>query len=148
MFSFELLYSVSKRFIVHFYDPRVFYNWTIFGRMIQAFRDLRVRIAFGILLLTCYSGIPWFIYQLKKYQSTSFFLIDSQESSEEDCSICYDDPDQTMVHLPTCKHLYHRKCILSWLQSHLNCPMCRQTISHISASTPLSPSVSLDTPER
>ena len=145
MFSFEILYLVSKRFIVHFYDPRVFYNWTIFNRMIQAFRDLRVRIAFGILLLTCYSGIPWFIYQLKKYQSASFFLIDSQESSEEDCSICYDDPDQTMVHLPTCKHLYHRKCILSWLQSHLNCPLCRQTIS---ASSFLSPSLSLDTPER
>jgi len=158
MFSFELLYSVSKRLIVHFYDPDVFYNWTTlpaiascgvgtFGRIIQTFRDLRVRIAFGILLLTCYSGIPWFISQLKKYQSTSFFLIDSQESSEEDCSICYDDPDQTMVHLPTCKHLYHRKCILSWLQSHLNCPMCRQTISHISASNLLSPSVSLDTQE-
>ena len=144
MFSFELLYSVSKRFIVHFYDPDVFYKWTTF-RMIQAFRDLRVRIAFGILMLTCYSGIPWFIYQLKKYQSTSFFLIDSQESSEEDCSICYDDPDQTMVHLPTCKHLYHRKCILSWLQSHLNCPLCRQSIN---ASSFLSPSLSLDTPER
>jgi hypothetical protein len=157
MFSFEILYWVSKRFIVHFYDPRVFYNWTIFNRMIQAFRDLRVRIAFGILMLTCYSGIPWFMAQLKKYQSASFFLIDSQEtsvviestdsSSEEDCSICYDDPDQTMVHLPTCKHLYHRKCILSWLQSHLNCPMCRQTIRHISSSTLLSPSVSLDTQE-
>jgi len=145
MFSFEILYWVSKRLIVHFYDPRVFYNWTIFNRMIQAFRDLRVRIAFGILLLTSYSGIPWFMSQLKKYQSASFFLIDSQESSEEDCSICYDDPDQTMVHLPTCKHLYHRKCILSWLQSHLNCPLCRQTIS---ASSFLSPSLSLDTPER
>ena len=139
MFSFEILYSVSKRLIVHFYDPRVFHEWMTFSRLIQAFRDLRVRIAVGIMMLTCYSGIPWMMAQWKTYQSASFFLIESQEtsvliesadsSSKEDCSICYDDPDQTMVHLPSCKHLYHRKCILSWLQSHLSCPMCRQTVT-------------------
>lgn len=129
MFSFEILYSVSKRLLVHFYDPRVFHEWmTANTRWIQAFRDLRVRIVIGIMMLTCYSGIPWMMAQWKKYQSASFFLIDSQESTKEDCSICYDDPDQTMVHLPSCKHLYHRKCILSWLQCHLSCPMCRQTV--------------------
>jgi RING-H2 zinc finger domain len=131
MFSFEILYLVSKRLIAHFYDPRVFYNWTTFSRMIEAFRDLRVRIAFGILLLTSYSGISWLIGRLKMYQSASFFLIDSQESSEEDCSICYDDHDQTMVHLPNCKHMYHRRCILNWLQYRLNCPMCAQSIHNI-----------------
>ena len=128
MFSFEILYLVSKRLIVHFYDPRVFYKWTNFSPLIQAFRDLRVRIAVGIMMLTCYSGIHWMMAQWKKYQSASFFLIQSADSSKEDCSICYDDPDQTMVHLPSCKHLYHRRCILSWLQCHFNCPMCRQTV--------------------
>ena len=141
MISFEMLYSVSKHlmghlddFVVsdggHLDDPRVFYNWTANSRWIEAFRDLRVRIAVGIMMLTCYSGIPWMMAQWKKYQSASFFLIESADSSsKEDCSICYDDPDQTMVHLPSCKHLYHRKCILSWLQSHLSCPMCRQTVT-------------------
>ncbi len=121
MFSLEILYVLSKHIV-----PRAFYEWVSF------FRDIRIRIAFGLLAITFYSGLPWFLGQLKKHRSASFFQVDLQESSStDDCSICYDDGDHTMVHLPNCKHLYHRKCILSWLQYQLSCPVCRQEVKKL-----------------
>jgi len=123
MFSLEILYALSKHVMFQLYSPRVFYEWVSFVR------DIRVRISIGLVAITLYSGLPWFLAQLRTHQSASFFQVELQESSDEnDCSICYDNPDHTMVHLPNCKHSYHRKCILTWLGYQLSCPVCRQQV--------------------
>ena len=30
--------------------------------------------------------------------------------------------------MPVCKHLFHNKCILYWLQTNCSCPNCRNDI--------------------
>ncbi len=42
------------------------------------------------------------------------------------CSICLEDFNISDILLQlTCKHIYHRECLLHWLQTHYRCPYCR-----------------------
>ncbi len=42
------------------------------------------------------------------------------------CSICLGDFNLSDILLQlTCKHIYHRECLLHWLQTHYRCPYCR-----------------------
>jgi hypothetical protein len=42
------------------------------------------------------------------------------------CSICLGDFNLEDILLQlTCKHIYHRECLLHWLQTHYRCPYCR-----------------------
>jgi hypothetical protein len=42
------------------------------------------------------------------------------------CSICLGDFNLSDILLQlTCKHIYHRECLLQWLQTHYRCPYCR-----------------------
>lgn len=43
------------------------------------------------------------------------------------CSICLADykPRHVVRLLPECNHLFHVKCIDTWLKVHPTCPMCR-----------------------
>nr|XP_043633631.1 RING-H2 finger protein ATL70-like [Erigeron canadensis] len=46
------------------------------------------------------------------------------------CSICLADykPSVDVVRLlPKCDHLFHRKCIDTWLRVHPTCPVCRNS---------------------
>jgi hypothetical protein len=50
----------------------------------------------------------------------------SNENLSEQCSICLGDFYRTDILLQlTCKHIYHRECLLHWLQTHYRCPYCR-----------------------
>jgi hypothetical protein len=42
------------------------------------------------------------------------------------CSICQDDiePGAEVLKLH-CRHVYHTACVVSWLESHNTCPLCR-----------------------
>ena len=46
------------------------------------------------------------------------------------CSICMSDflNNETILTFPTCHHIFHSPCILEWLNTRSNCPMCRQGI--------------------
>ncbi len=46
------------------------------------------------------------------------------QSSCENCSICFEPLGEHGVPL-RCGHLYHGKCIVPWLQTKGNCPLCR-----------------------
>jgi hypothetical protein len=49
---------------------------------------------------------------------------------EKECSICcenYEVGDE-IYKLP-CRHLYHKHCLARWVQSHPNCPLCRQPLN-------------------
>lgn len=46
------------------------------------------------------------------------------------CPICLGDfVDGDMVRvLPECNHVFHRRCIDTWLSSHSSCPNCRHSL--------------------
>ncbi|KAL3070320.1 hypothetical protein niasHS_016147 [Heterodera schachtii] len=53
-------------------------------------------------------------------------------ANEEDncCAICLDlIENETMVKPLPCNHIFHNKCIKSWLKEHITCPFCRDALS-------------------
>jgi hypothetical protein len=55
---------------------------------------------------------------------------DLEEGEGPMCLICleeFNDPDATVLQSPTCSHLYHKDCIMDWLQRQgtRECPGCR-----------------------
>lgn len=45
-----------------------------------------------------------------------------------DCSICYDAIDIRKSHdymLAPCNHLFHRECLVQWMDVKMECPICR-----------------------
>jgi hypothetical protein len=55
---------------------------------------------------------------------------DLEEGEGPMCLICleeFTEPDATVLHSPTCSHLYHKDCIMDWLQRQgtRECPGCR-----------------------
>ena len=60
-------------------------------------------------------------------------LVSAPGSSQEKCSICLDamDGETRVVQLPcTGKHMYHTKCIETWLSRKQHCPLCN-TLVHV-----------------
>lgn len=46
-----------------------------------------------------------------------------------DCGICYEKlGDDREIIATKCGHLYHKVCIMEWLQRSLSCPECRQPV--------------------
>jgi RING-H2 zinc finger protein RHA1 len=48
------------------------------------------------------------------------------------CSICSDDFTiiSTIIDLPKCNHIFHRRCIGRWLTEFKNkCPLCNTDVS-------------------
>ncbi|KAL3070322.1 hypothetical protein niasHS_016149 [Heterodera schachtii] len=59
-------------------------------------------------------------------------------ANEEDnsCAICLDTIENgTMVKPLPCngKHIFHNKCIKSWIKQHITCPMCRDALAMTNA---------------
>ncbi|PKU70732.1 RING-H2 finger protein ATL70 [Dendrobium catenatum] len=62
---------------------------------------------------------------------------DPQAASSDCCSICladYDNEeegeDNPVRILPICGHVFHVRCVDTWLQQHPNCPVCRSRVMH------------------
>lgn len=50
--------------------------------------------------------------------------------SSNDCAICLaelSEGEKVRV-LPNCNHVFHVKCVDTWLLSHSSCPTCRQSL--------------------
>ncbi|XP_074568761.1 E3 ubiquitin-protein ligase RING1-like [Curcuma longa] len=47
-------------------------------------------------------------------------------SDESQCSVCLDSFETGVIgkKMP-CRHIYHKECILPWLELHNSCPVCR-----------------------
>ena len=43
------------------------------------------------------------------------------------CSICLDNGDLITL---KCKHNFHEKCIVKWMENNYNCPLCRMNYSN------------------
>lgn len=53
-----------------------------------------------------------------------------QSDSYTACAICidhYDDTDEVYVG-EDCNHMFHKECLLDWLQRHDGCPCCRKNM--------------------
>ena len=48
-------------------------------------------------------------------------------NSTDECSICYDKYNQEVGKLK-CDHIFHKKCILKWLETSNTCPLCRENV--------------------
>ena len=67
-----------------------------------------------------------------------------QQQCKIECSICLDtftagdeiawakDGSSTCV-AAGCDHIFHRECLVSWLQHHDECPLCRRLLVHADA---------------
>ena len=48
---------------------------------------------------------------------------------DSSCSICHDMMQSGEVVLKLhCRHCYHESCVVSWLEAHNTCPLCRNTM--------------------
>jgi len=48
----------------------------------------------------------------------------------DSCSVCWQEwKDGDVVKTLPCLHYFHSKCIETWLQTKLNCPLCRAEIN-------------------
>ena len=52
------------------------------------------------------------------------------EDSENICSICFSQFNDLayVLELPECKHVFHFKCVVSWLETNPSCPCCRSDL--------------------
>ncbi|KAJ4885019.1 RING/U-box superfamily protein [Raphanus sativus] len=52
-----------------------------------------------------------------------------EEDDEKRCTVCLDDfePKETVMLTP-CKHMFHEECIVQWLKTKGQCPLCRFVI--------------------
>eukprot|EP01103_Thecamoeba_quadrilineata_P003663 TRINITY_DN13422_c0_g1_i1.p1 TRINITY_DN13422_c0_g1~~TRINITY_DN13422_c0_g1_i1.p1 ORF type:complete len:210 (+),score=27.38 TRINITY_DN13422_c0_g1_i1:154-783(+) len=53
-------------------------------------------------------------------------LTEDSPDLEKECAVCKDEfiKENQVVELP-CEHLFHKDCILPWLESNNSCPVCR-----------------------
>jgi hypothetical protein len=54
--------------------------------------------------------------------------VEPTESTSEICSICYDNASSNTIKL-NCGHIFHNKCIITWLKQSQTCPYCRENIN-------------------
>ena len=61
-----------------------------------------------------------------------------QIDKQEQCSICYYDfIVNELVPQLQCEHIFHQKCIATWLEIHAICPLCRHPQNNISEAQTL-----------
>ena len=78
---------------------------------------------FTVYLVYLHSCIYWLSLVVKSICKKEVYKTISL-SSEEECSICYEEIVKNSVILK-CNHLYHKECIDKWLLEHTTCPQCR-----------------------
>ena len=55
--------------------------------------------------------------------------IEISDASSEDCAVCKECFEKKQIaHRLPCGHMYHRDCILPWIQKHNTCPVCRHVL--------------------
>jgi len=61
-------------------------------------------------------------------RSTSFIFPFHEEPDEAACAICLDPflEGEAITSQSRCTHVFHKNCLLSWLDQHDVCPCCRQ----------------------
>lgn len=51
-------------------------------------------------------------------------------NDEDECSVCLEDFEENCkIRVLLCKHVFHEKCIMSWIFKKQQCPVCRTDMS-------------------
>jgi len=76
-----------------------------------------------------FTGCVDAVSQLQKVPAGSSELIDPEDGSMLQCTICSEplDGPQTVVRT-LCSHFFHEECLEQWCSHHLDCPLCRRHI--------------------
>ena len=64
------------------------------------------------IIYTCEDGI-------------SSYISENEYSPGVECSICLDRMEMKDIERLRCKHIFHRKCLSSWMDVNNVCPECR-----------------------
>jgi hypothetical protein len=57
------------------------------------------------------------------------YVIETIPVEDSECSICYNKYSSDACKL-SCEHVYHKQCILRWLEAAKTCPLCRHQVVH------------------
>lgn len=52
------------------------------------------------------------------------------EKTDDDCIICLQELSNKIVLRLDCKHCFHKKCIIEWLEICATCPFCRNRVNY------------------
>ena len=59
------------------------------------------------------------------YRENPKNYINEQNEGRERCAICLEDFEIEEVLVTPCNHIFHEECIIPWVKSHDQCPVCR-----------------------
>ena len=67
------------------------------------------------------SALPCFQYK---------YIIKYEKRNEKNCSICLIDfkEDDTLIRFSCKEHIFHKNCILTWLEKSDKCPLCKKSL--------------------
>jgi hypothetical protein len=69
-----------------------------------------------------------FILELNEFQYKHINKYSSRK--EENCTICLENFKGTdIIKEFSCKHIFHKKCLLKWLEKSNNCPLCKHNMA-------------------
>jgi hypothetical protein len=109
-----------------------------FTSMIQMMSGKSYGVTPTLVMLTneCIRTCEEIIAQSRSSASSAVHEEELEQPSLHECIICTlpkdlnireDNPNR--VHVLSCGHTYHKHCIGSWLQSHQDCPICREPVT-------------------
>jgi len=87
----------------------------------------------AITMAVCISIVVIWVLNLRhnniaKKRRTRAVITDIYESYEnEQCPICIEDMVDNVCRVK-CNHMYHRVCIMPWLEINNTCPVCREPL--------------------
>ncbi|XP_065873322.1 uncharacterized protein [Euphorbia lathyris] len=71
------------------------------------------------------------------YRDQAAKIVNDMEKGKEEgkrCAVCLEDFEaKEMVMVTPCNHMFHEECIVPWIKSHGQCPVCRFSIWEPSA---------------
>ena len=67
------------------------------------------------------SALPCFQYR---------YIIKYEKRHEKNCSICLNDfkPDDILIRFSCKEHIFHKSCLLTWLEKSDICPLCKKSL--------------------
>ncbi|XP_012936052.1 RING finger protein 24 [Aplysia californica] len=89
--------------------------------------------AFTLLLSFCFCCYLWRLKKNAQREEAGFvtkkFNPRGRNQRNETCPVCLEDfiPKEKIA-VCDCKHVFHSKCLLQWLEHRNNCPLCKAPV--------------------